>query len=86
MRKTKINWDFIPPEDQHYFISSVAQWRTGTDLPGMIEEMKRDGYMFNVWLIPLKPDAPYQIEYYAPKVEGRVYLGAFEPNVSNKRN
>ena len=85
MCKPKITWDFIAHkgrEDEdhhHFFASSVASWRIGTDLPDLISQMQREGFMFNIWLVPLPESAPYGIEYYSPKVDGAVWLGALEP-------
>lgn len=64
----------------HYFASSLAEWKTGTDLVALIEAMKRSRFPFNVYRVDLPADAPYGIEYYRPKVDDdKLYwVGFFE--------
>lgn len=70
---------FIPNEGRrnaaHYFASSVASWQTGENLDEIISYMKRDGFPFNLWLVPLHRDAEYKISNYAPQVEGCTFIG-----------
>lgn len=64
----------------HYFASSLAEWRTGTDLVKLIADMERSGFPFNVYRVELPADAPYEIEYYRPKLgeDKLVWVGFFE--------
>jgi hypothetical protein len=66
----------------HFFLTSAAQWRTtGPDftLAQAIKAMDKDGYVYSIWAIPLPPDADYDIEYYAPQVEGALFMERVEP-------
>ena len=60
---------------QHYFSSSVAEWRVSTDLKKLTEDMKKSGFEFTLWRLPVSIDADYEIKYFVPQVEGREYLG-----------
>jgi hypothetical protein len=55
-------------EPFHYFASSLASWKTGTDLDKLIADMKRDGFPFNVYRVDLPPSATYKINQFQPQV------------------
>lgn len=61
----------------HFFASSAAEWTVGYDLETIIRTMKKAGYPFNIYLVPGSADADYQIQMYAPQVEGTVWLGFY---------
>ena len=64
----------------HFYASSAAEWMTTTpnrDIRQLLKIMDRSKYQYSVWLVPLPHDANYQIERYAPKVEGAVFIGTF---------
>lgn len=61
----------------HFFVSSVAEWRTGRDPAELIKAARVDDYPFHLWFVPLDKDANYEIEFYAPKVEGAVLIGTY---------
>jgi hypothetical protein len=63
----------------HFFASSVAEWRTNTDMEKLIADMRAVGYVFNLFYVPVPADAPYKISMYTPQVEGTIMLGFFEP-------
>lgn len=68
-------------QQHHFFATSFAAWRTSTPkcgLQALIKAMERDGFTFNLWLVPGPHDAEYEIENYAPKVEGAIPLGVFK--------
>ena len=79
MTKKQLTLKFQPQEGHrepcHYFASSVASWKTGENLEDVLAYMKKDGFPFNLWLVPLPPEAEYDISNYAPKVTGRVFIG-----------
>lgn len=58
----------------HFFASSLGRWKVGYDLETLIKTMKRDGMPFNVYMVPGPVDTPYEIEWFAPQVEGVVWL------------
>lgn len=59
----------------HFFASSVASWEASANLDEVLAWMKKDGYPFNLWKVPLPADAEYKISMYAPQVEGCVFIG-----------
>jgi hypothetical protein len=59
----------------HFFLSSVGAWRTGYNLPALIQYMKKDKLPFNIYMVPGPETLEYKIEYFAPLVEGTVWLG-----------
>ena len=61
----------------HFYASSCAEWRVSNDLDDLIKSMKRDGYQFNLFYVPVPKDAAYKIRCYAPQVPGAVWLGAY---------
>lgn len=70
-------------KDQHFYASSVAQWATTTDerdLRQLLKLMDKDGYSYNLFLVPVPHDTPYDINMYQPQVEGTQWLGFFEVN------
>jgi hypothetical protein len=65
----------------HFFASSAATWMLTTperNLKQVLDMMMKEGYPFNLFLVPLPYDADYEINMYQPQVEGTQYLGYFE--------
>jgi len=65
----------------HFYASSVAQWATTTDerdLRQLLALMDKDGYAYNLFIVPVAHDAMYDIKWYQPQVEGTQWLGFFE--------
>ena len=65
-------------EEGHFFLSSVATWRTGTDLIALLAYMKREGYPFSVWWVPVPVDMEYSIKFYAPQIEGSIQMMIYD--------
>ena len=66
---------------QHFYASSAAQWATTNDkrdLRQLLRLMDKDGYAYNLFLVPLAHDSTYEIRMYQPQVEGTQWLGFFE--------
>ena len=64
----------------HFYASSVAQWATtneGRDLRQLLKLMDKDGYSYNLFLVPCKHDDAYEIAMYQPMVKGTQWLGTF---------
>lgn len=75
------------PDTFHFFAASVAQWATtkpDRDLRQLLKLMDRDGYPYNLFLVPAPYDANYDIEWFQPKVEGAQWLGHFVPKKGMK--
>lgn len=65
----------------HFYASSVAQWATTTDdrdLRQLTALMDKDGYSYNLFLVPGKHTDEYEIKMYQPMVDGVQWLGHFE--------
>ena len=76
------------PESTHFYASSVAAWVTTTperDLRQLIKHMERDGFSYNLFLVPLPHDTDYEIKMYQPQVEGTQWLGYFETKKGKKK-
>ena len=76
------------PESTHFYASSVAAWVTTTperDLRQLIKHMERDGFSYNLFLVPLPHTANYEIKMYQPQVEGTKWLGYFETTKGKKK-
>jgi len=73
------------PVDQfHFYASSAAQWFTTTperDLRRLLRKMDKLGNDYNLWLVPLPPDAVYKISNYQPMVQGITFLGQYSPSI-----
>ena len=70
--------NFVAGKEGHLFASSVAEWRTGTDLDKLVKAMKKGGYPFRVIWVPLPPEAHYKISDYLPEVEGCVLIAKYD--------
>ena len=49
--------------DYHFYASSCATWATTTpdrDLPSLIELMNREGYTYNIYMVPAQLCSFYQ--------------------------
>lgn len=68
--------------NNHFFASSVATWMTTSpkrSLKQLLAAMDKEGYAYNLWLVPGPYDADYEIAFYQPQVEGAVWCGFIEP-------
>jgi hypothetical protein len=57
----------------HFYLSSCAQWcTTGTTrtLSEAIKLMDKDKLTYVIWFVPCAADADYEINFYAPQVDG----------------
>jgi len=61
----------------HFFVSSMATWRTGTDPEALIKAMKREGLNFSLWYVPAPAKTGYEIKWFAPQVEGSICLATW---------
>jgi hypothetical protein len=69
------------PQDMHFLACSLAQWAVTTperDLRALTRLMDKDGFDYNLFLVPVSHDAEYQIKMYQPQVEGTKWLGFFK--------
>jgi len=63
---------------KHFYGSSVAEWKTSTNLMDIINHFRKDDLIYNLWIVPLPHESSYEIEWYQPKVEGAEFLGSFK--------
>jgi hypothetical protein len=74
--------------DFHFFAASFATWATTNDkrdLQALIKLMDREGYTYNLYLVPLHHAENYSINFYQPQVEGTMHLGTFESKKSTRK-
>jgi hypothetical protein len=67
-------------KQHHYFAASAATWATTTPertLQELIKLMDKERLEYNLYLVPIPHDEPYNIEWFEPKVEGKMHLGTF---------
>lgn len=65
------------PVEQHFFASSLAEWRLAEDPATLINHFKRAGYPFVLWFVPVSIKENYQIDFYRPQVEGAILLAQY---------
>lgn len=68
-------------KQHHFFAASVATWATTNDertLQDLIKLMDKERLPYNLWLVPVPHDTDYNIEWFAPSVEGVMHLGTFK--------
>jgi hypothetical protein len=66
--------------DQHFFAASTATWATTNDertLQQLLKLMDKEKLAYNLYLVPCKHDVQYDINWFAPQVEGTQHLGTF---------
>ena len=66
--------------DTHFYAANAFMWATtneSRDLPDLLKTMAADKVVYGLWYLPVPYTTNYEIEWYAPKVEGAVYLGTF---------
>lgn len=67
-------------KDQHIFAASAATWATTNDkrdLQQLIKMMDKEKLAYSLYLVPCANDAEYEINWFAPQVEGTLHLGTF---------
>jgi len=69
-------------DNEHFFAASAQTWITTSPtrtLQQLIKHMDKEGWTYNLFLVPLPHDATYEISFYQPpRVEGTKWLGTFE--------
>ena len=66
------------PTDFHFYASTPFTWATTTDerdLPALMKIMDLDKLPYTLWYLPVPSTTDYKIKWYAPQVEGALYLG-----------
>lgn len=72
----------------HFYASSVAQWATTNDkrdLRQLLKLMDKDGYSYNLFLVPGTHDSAYEIAMYQPQVKGTQWLGFYEVKKGSRK-
>jgi len=65
----------------HFYAASVADWVTTNetrDLRKLLKLMDTFGYNYNLFLVPVTHDTPYEIRMFKPQVKGTQWLGFYE--------
>ena len=73
--------------NNHFFASSVATWMITTperDLRDVLKAMDREGFAYNLFVVPVPHDADYEIKMFTPQVEGAQWVGFFEPKKARR--
>ena len=71
----------------HFYASSVSQWATTNatrDLRQLLTLMDKDGHAYNLFLVPVKYTANYEIKMFQPMVTGTQWLGFYEVKKGKK--
>ena len=71
------------PHNLHFFAASSFDWAQTTptrDLREVMHIMQKYGNSYNLYLVPVPHDTPYDINMFQPQVEGTQWLGFFEVN------
>ena len=69
------------PDNCHFFASSFCTYITTTekrDLRQLIKHMDKEGYAYNLYLVPVPHTQEYEINLFQPQVEGTQWLGFFD--------
>lgn len=79
----------VQKDAEHFFVSSGAYWNTGTDLLAVLSRQAKldksaGATRCAVYKVPLPVDAPYEINFYAPQVEGAVLVTVVEYDYKKK--
>lgn len=61
----------------HFFVASIAEWRSGRDIEALIKHMRTEEFGFTVWWVPVPQDSEYNIKNFAPKVKGAVQVASY---------
>lgn len=64
----------------HFFAASALDWATTTpdrDLQALLKLMDKQRNTYNLYLVPVPHDTPYEINFYQPQVEGTMHLDTF---------
>ena len=69
---------YQPMDSGHFFASSIAEWRAGTDLEKLIKAMKAGGLNFSLFYVPLPEDSAYKIANFMPQTGGVIHLGTYK--------
>ena len=78
---TKRNTHKIDPAKEwqqgHFFVASIAEWRSGRDIEALIKHMRTEKFGFTVWWVPVPDYSEYSIRDSAPNVIGAVQVVSY---------
>jgi hypothetical protein len=66
----------------HFFAANARTWMTTNekvDLRQLLRNMDKEGFGYNLFLVPCHHDTDYEINWYQPQVVGSVWLGTYKP-------
>lgn len=66
-------------QPRHFFAASMREWRVDQDIEHLIRTMKKAGFAFSLWYVPVAVDQDYDIERFTPQVDGAVFLTTIYP-------
>jgi hypothetical protein len=75
------------PDNCHFFAASFCTWITTTDkrdLRQLMKHMDKEGFGYNLYLVPCSHEIKYDIDVYQPQVEGTRWLGYFDKKKTAK--
>lgn len=64
---------------RHFFAATMTEWRVDEDIEHLIRKMRANKDAFSLWYVPTAVNQDYEIEYFAPKVDGAVFLTTIYP-------
>jgi dTDP-4-amino-4,6-dideoxygalactose transaminase len=69
---------FKPENKSHFYAASCARWKVSNEPEKLVKDMKKDGYSFSLYYVPVPIETDYQIEFYAPCIENTQLLGNYD--------
>lgn len=61
----------------HFYATSICQWKVSENMEELVSAMKKDGFIFVVFWVPLPVDAEYEINSFSPDVKGCVKIAEY---------
>lgn len=62
----------------HIYGHNVYEYFVSEDIQEVIKWFEKQKVSYSLYYVPVPKDANYEIEFYAPQVQGAAYLGSFK--------
>lgn len=66
------------PTKSHFFAANIREWQVNESLTELVKAMKEYEAPFAMFYVPEPIASNYEINFFAPQVEGTIWLGNYD--------
>jgi hypothetical protein len=66
------------PTESYFYAANIREWQVNDSITELIKAMKEYESPFTVFYVPQPIADDYEIRFFAPQVEGTIWLGNYK--------